>query len=133
MTLAELARKVRPLIEKAAQYLEDSDALEGKQLFPEWSVGAEYTTGCRVRYGDGLYKVLQDHTAQSAWTPDAAPSLFTMVLIPDPTVTPEWIQPDSTNGYMTGDKVLFNGAVYESLIDNNVWSPISYPAGWRMI
>ena len=34
---------------------------------------------------------------------------------------------------MTGDKVKFNGKTYESLIDNNIWSPEAYPAGWKEI
>ena len=42
-------------------------------------------------------------------------------------------QPDSTNPYKKGDRVRFNGKVYESLIDNNVWSPSAYPAGWREV
>ena len=51
------------------------------------------------------------------------PSLFTTVLIEDQTIIPEWEQPTSTNGYMTGDKVMHNGITYESLVDNNVWEP----------
>lgn len=43
----------------------------------------------------------------------------------------EWKQPDSTNPYMKGDKVTYNGKTYESVIDNNVWSPDTYPAGWK--
>jgi len=31
---------------------------------------------------------------------------------------------------MTGDRVLFNGEVYISKIDNNVWSPDTY--GWEL-
>ena len=54
-------------------------------------------------------------------------------MIPDPDVIPEWEQPDSTNAYKKGDKVRFEGKVYESLIDNNVWSPSAYPAGWRQV
>lgn len=34
---------------------------------------------------------------------------------------------------MTGDKVTYNGKVYMSLIDNNVWSPDAYPAGWQEV
>lgn len=45
----------------------------------------------------------------------------------------EWTQVDSTNAYSIGDRVLFNGVIYESLIDNNVWSPTDYPAGWSEI
>ena len=77
--------------------------------------------------------MLQDHTSQAGWEPGAAPSLFAKVLIPDPDVIPEWEQPDSTNPYKKGDKVRFEGKVYESLIDNNVWSPSTYPAGWHQV
>ena len=80
-----------------------------------------------------LDSVLQDHTSQASWEPGAAPSLFAKVLIPDPDVIPEWEQPDSTNAYKKGDKVRFEGKVYKSLIDNNVWSPSAYPAGWQQI
>jgi hypothetical protein len=34
---------------------------------------------------------------------------------------------------MKGDKVMFNGAVYESTIDNNVWAPDVYPGGWQIL
>ena len=54
-------------------------------------------------------------------------------MIPDPDVIPEWEQPDSTNAYKKGDKVRFEGKVYKSLIDKNVWSPSAYPAGWQQI
>lgn len=50
------------------------------------------------------------------------------MLIPDPETIPEWVQPDSTNPYMAGDKVTHNGKTWVSDIDNNVWSPGEY--GW---
>ena len=46
---------------------------------------------------------------------------------------PEWVQPDSTNAYSKGDKVSYNGHIYESIIDGNVWSPDAYPQGWQLI
>ena len=134
MTLTELARKLRPLIEKAAISLDDADALEAKELYPQWSGdGVGYFANDRVRYEGTLYKVLQPHVSQESWTPIAAPSLFAKVLIPDPDVVPEWEQPDSTNPYQIGDRVMFNEQVYESTINNNIWSPESYPAGWKLI
>lgn len=133
MTLTELARKLRPLIEKAAASLDDEDALEGKELFSRWKEDTEYTVDDRILYNNVLYRCLQTHTSQSAWTPSDAPSLWTKVLIPDPTVIPDWEQPISTNGYQIGDKVRYNGKVWESTIANNVWSPTDYPAGWREI
>lgn len=134
MTLIELARKLRPYIEKAAISLNDEDALEAKELYPVWSgENISYKKDERIRYNEILYRVLQDHTSQNNWDPISAPSLFAKILIPDPTIIPEWEQPDSTNPYMKGDKVMFEGSVYESLIDNNIWSPSAYPAGWLLI
>lgn len=134
MTLLELARKLRPYIEKAAMFLEDSDALEAIQLFPHWSgENVGYFVDDKVQYDNTLYRCLQAHTSQNAWTPTAATSLWAKVLIPDPNIIPEWEQPDSTNPYQIGDKVRFEGKVYESLIANNIWSPAVYPAGWREI
>lgn len=133
MTLTELATKLRPLIERAAQSLDDADALEAVTLFPLWKPGEEYKAGQKVQDKGILYTVLQDHTSQDGWAPDVAPSLFAKVLIPNPDIIPEWEQPSSTNPYMKGDKVRFEGDVYESLIDNNVWSPSAYPAGWKKV
>lgn len=111
-------------------------ALDSKELFPYWNVEAAYEVGARVRFEDTLYKCLQAHQAQADWTPTAAPSLWAKVLIPDPEVVPVWEQPDSTNPYMKGDRVHYPTAddpIYESLIDNNTWSPEAYPAGWQVV
>lgn len=50
--------------------------------------------------------------------------------VPD---APEWVQPQAHNPYRIGDRVTFEGAVYESVHDANVWSPAAYPMGWRKI
>lgn len=128
MTLTELARKLRPLIEKAAAGLTDTDALEAVQLFPLWDTTATYAINDRVRYDGTLYRCLQAHTAQETWTPTDAPSLWAKVLIPDPDTIPAWEQPDSTNPYAKGDKVAHNGKTWVSTIDGNVWEPGVY--GW---
>ena len=134
MTFTELARKLRPYIQKAALSLSDTDALEAKQLYPQWSGdGVGYLVDDRVRYEGVLYKVLQAHVSQVGWAPTDAPSLFAKVLIPDDNVVPEWEQPDSTNPYMLGDRVMYKGQMYESVINGNIWSPQDYPAGWKQI
>lgn len=131
MTLIELAMKLRPYIEKAANSLPDEDALEAVQLFKVWEPTATYMVGDRVRFDGVLYNCLQAHTAQTAWTPTAAPSLWAKVLIPDPNVIPEWEQPDSTNPYQIGDKVTHNGKTWECTCANNVWEPGVY--GWQEV
>lgn len=122
------AMELRAIIEEAMSKEDDSVVLETPQLLPEWKAGIAYTTGKKIQYGGIVWKVLQDHTSQDGWEPGVAPSLFAEVLIPDPDVIPEWKQPDSTNPYMTGDKVTHNGSTWVSNIDNNVWEPGVY--GW---
>ena len=118
-----------------AETLSDAQALQVPMLFDEFDGnGVAYEVGKRVLYNDILYKVIQAHTSQADWTPVAAPSLFAKVI--NETIDgsiPEFEQPDSTNPYMKGDRVIFNGKVYESLIDNNVYSPEAYPAGWKEV
>lgn len=135
MSVVDDARHLRSVIEQLSVNLDDEQAVEVVELFPTWRVGTEYKIGDRVRYLDVLYKVLQNHTSQADWTPDTAVSLFAKVLIPSKDI-PVWEQPTSTNAYMTGDRVYYPTAqddVYESLIDNNVWSPTAYPQGWKVI
>ena len=111
----------------------DEMSLQVLNLYPTWKAEVNYSVGDRVLYNDTLYKVITAHISQETWTPVDAPSLFAKVLIPDENIIPEWVQPDSTNAYMTGDKVVYNGIVYVSIIDNNIWSPEAYPAGWSVV
>ena len=44
----------------------------------------------------------------------------------------DFVQPTGAHdAYKKGDKVRFENKIYESLIDNNVYSPSAYPAGWK--
>ena len=47
------------------------------------------------------------------------------------TEIPEWEQPDSTNPYMRGNRVMHGGKMWESDVENNVWEPGIY--GWHEI
>ena len=112
----------------------EEDAYSMRYLYPEWdSNGHEYKKDEKLMYDDKFYKVLQNHISQSDWTPDTAVSLY--VEISDPNVEyPEFKQPQGAHdAYMKGDKITFNSEKYESLIDNNVWSPTDYPAGWQKV
>lgn len=106
----------------------DERALSVPVLYPAWRSGVDYAVGTRVRYNGTLYRVLQAHSSQESWTPEAAPSLFAQVLIPDPDTVPDWVQPDSTNAYSKGERVRHNGKTWTSDINGNIWEPGQY--GW---
>ena len=129
------ARALRALIEKASASLPDEDALEAVELFPLWAADTAYALDIRVRYEDKLYHCVQAHTSQIGWEPPATPALWTEVAKPGE--IPVWKQPTGAqDAYNTGDLVHYpdaDGPVYRSTIDNNVWSPDTYPAGWEVV
>lgn len=116
--------------------LEESEAMEVADLYPEWQEKKAYVIDEILKYGknaDGetqLYKVLQAHTSQANWTPDTATSLFKKVGFTDNGV-PVWTQPlGATDAYKKGDVVSYNGQLYVSAVDANVWEPGIY--GWEL-
>ena len=121
------ALRLRNIIEKAVQSLDNELALQAVTLHPAWVSGTDYTEGFKVKYEAALYKCLIAHTAQDWWSPANARSLWAKVLLEDGQILP-WEQPDSTNSYAKGDKVTHNGSIWVSDIDNNVWEPGIY--GW---
>lgn len=132
MISREKAYQLRQMVVKASAFLDDEDALEAVELFPVWAANTDYAVDVRVRYGDKLYRCVQAHHSQIDWTPDATPALWTEVAKPGE--IPVWKQPTGAqDAYMKGDRVHYPDAdsfIYESIIDNNVWSPDEYPAGW---
>ena len=51
------------------QYLPDEQAIQFNMLYPEWVVGHEYRVDYTVRYGEDLYRCLQNHIS----TTDSSP------------------------------------------------------------
>ena len=121
--------KLRRAIEQAVQSLPTEIALEVPSLFEKWTVNKAVEVGERREYEGTLYEVVQAHTTQGNWTPDATPALWKEVA-PEG-VIPEWKQPlGAHDAYQKGDKVLYNELVYVSIVDNNVWEPTVY--GWEL-
>lgn len=118
----------------------DSDVmLSVASVFPSYQVGATYKTKSVFSYGVNsvgdpqLYQVLQDHTSSAEWPPDTSTSLYKAIGVTSDGY-PEWVQPlGSSDAYNTGDIVSYNGKLYQSTIDANVWAPDVYPTGWTEI
>ena len=128
--ISEKAKKKMAAVHAQARINADSNtdeqALAVPCLYPERSDIEENTkleAGQRVNHEEILYNVIQSHKKQADWAPNATPSLYAKVLIPEDGTVTDWEQPDSTNGYKTGDRVTHNEKTWESLVDNNVWEP----------
>lgn len=110
-------------------------------LYPEWTLGSYKVGDIRLAtYQDTHqpWKCRQDHdtTTYPDITPDG--TAWRTFWIPFHGTTPEtaqaWIAPSGAHdAYNQGDIVNYNGDLYESLIDGNVWSPEAYPAGWQAV
>ena len=100
--------------------IDDVTASEQATLFSEWVPGVKYAVGQLRRYGDTLYRCVQEHTSQEGWEPDKAASLWSATS----EEWPEWSQPiGAHDAYSAGAKVSHDGKHWTSDLDGNVWEP----------
>lgn len=131
-----IAQQMNRFFQIMAQQMEldDDKAMEIADLYEAWEVGKNYSVGKILKYGvnaDGetqLYSVLQAHTSQEDWKPDITPSLYKAIGFTESGVA-IWTQPlGAEDAYAKGDIVSYNGKLWESEADANVWQPGVY--GW---
>lgn len=86
-----------------------------------------YPLGAKVLRGGDVW---ESTIADNVWEP----GVYGWKNLSNPVTEPEvlpWVQPTGAHDtYNIGDKVIFEGHLWKSLIDANVWSPTGYPAGW---
>ena len=128
MNVIEQAEAIREAMDIAGATLDDEKALECVRLYRPYEVGKAYTVGEYFTYGVNgvgdpqLYKVAQAHISQADWTPDMTASLFVAIGL-DKQGYPIWSQPTGAHdAYNKGDIVDYNGTLYQSLNDGNVYS-----------
>lgn len=134
----QIAEQHRRALQMFAATLTEEQALEVATIYDPWCADKAYTKGEFVTYGTNavgdpqLYKVIQSHTSQLDWLPDQTASLYSPIGLDD-SGFPVWSQPTGAHdAYNKGDIVNYNGVLYESLIDGNVYAPDAYPAGWEL-
>ena len=139
MDKRQAAEQMRRALQIIAGGLTEAQALEVAAIYPEWEAGRSYAAGDILRHGTNsvgdpqLYKVVQAHTSQADWMPEATPALYDAFGL-DGSGYPIWSQPTGAHdAYNTGDVVDYNGTLYKSLMDGNVWSPEAYPQGWEAV
>ena len=139
MDKLQAAEQFRKALQMFAQTLTDEQAMEISTIYPAYEVGRAYSADEMFTYGVNdvgdpqLYRVVQAHTSQSDWTPDATPSLYAPIGL-NPQGYPKWSRPTGAHdAYNIGDIVDYNGTLYKSLINGNVYSPEEYPAGWEQV
>ena len=85
----------------------------------------------RIQFEGKLYRARQDLWDTESSTPAKSPNLWSEIIYSGGIrEIPESITPDAA--FAKDEKGKWKGIVYISLIDNNVWTPDQYPAGWKI-
>lgn len=124
---------LRSIVEKAASSLDDKTASTAATLFPRLKAdGSLVTAGTRINWNGTIKKAAVDLWDTAENNPENAPSLWANIeykegyrIIPD-TIT-------VTTAFAEGECGWWEGELYRSLLDSNVYTPAVYPAGWEIV
>lgn len=138
MRKLQKAEQFRRALQLFAQTVTDDMAMEIACIYPKYEVGKSYAANELFTYGTSsvgdpqLYRVVQAHVSQADWTPAGTPSLYTPIGLTKEGY-PMWSQPTGAHdAYNAEDIVDYNGTLYKSLVNGNVYSPEAYPTGWEV-
>lgn len=107
---------------------------------PDLRGAGKVKPGTLYRSGDALWCVVQAFDA-ATYTDDPGKYPALIRRVRPPAAVEPWVQPlDKVDSYQarnpfTGqpDRCEWQGRVFASKIDNNVWSPGAYPQGWTLV
>lgn len=133
MNHVENARKLRPLMVKAAQSLDDKDASEAVELYGGMQYdGSLIKAGMRINWGGTLKQAAVDLWDTAENNPDNAPTLWTDIAYRDGIrIIPETIT--AALAFALDELGWWKEHVYRSTITANVYTPDQYAAGWEQL
>lgn len=133
MTPQEKARKLRPLIEKAAASLTDKDASMSAELFPKLKQdGSLVEADTRINWKGKVMKARSDLWDLEINDPDHAPTLWAELSYRDGIrIIPEYIT--VTEAFSENELGWWGDVLYRSKVNNNVYTPVQYPAYWEAV
>ena len=124
---------LRSIVEQAAVSLDDKTASTAASLFPRLKAdGSLVSVGTRINWNGTIKKAAVDLWDTNENNPNNAPGLWQDIaykegyrIIPD-TIT-------VTMAFAKGECGWWNGVLYRSLLDANVYTPAAYPQGWEKV
>ena len=131
--ILEQARKLRPIIEKAAKSLSDFDASEAPTLFPTLKQDGQLVkAGTRINWHGVVKRAAVDLWDTEANKPDHAPALWEDISYRDGIrIIPDVIT--AGTAFAEGELGWWGDLLYRSVIPANVYTPAQYPAGWEAV
>lgn len=127
------AKTIRGYIETAAAGLDDAAASQMALLFPGLKGdGSLVESGTRINWNGVVKRAAVDLWDTETNNPDNAPTLWEdLAYIDGIRIIPDVIT--AGTAFSKGEQGWWNGALYESQADNNVWTPDAYPAYWTEV
>lgn len=125
------ARAFRKLVEQGSVSLSDAQASTAPDILPRMQYTGELIkSGTRIKWGDAIKRAAVDLWATEENDPDHAPTLWEDILYKDGVrIIPEVFTVGLA--FAIGELGYWDGVIYKSLINANVWTPEAYPAGWE--
>jgi len=121
-------RAAAPIIERALNQLSDSEVYEVKFLYSELDPNREYQVGERFQYQNQLYTTIQESIGRKLFMNNSE-DYFRVTDKPSYLIE-NW---KVSRIYQNNEKVRYGSHIYQSILDNNMWSPQDFPAGWSLI
>lgn len=133
MSILENARKTRAAIETAAVSLDDATASTAPDMFPRLrGSGALVKAGTRINWNGIVKKAAVDLWDTKENNPDNAPNLWADLpykdgyrIIPEVITAPE--------AFAEGECGWWDGVLYRSRVNGNVYTPAVYPDNWEAV
>lgn len=111
----------------------DAQASEVVDIYPKLkSDNSLINAGTRINYNGIIKRAAVDLWDTEENNPDNAPTLWEDIDYKEgyriilETIT-------AGTAFTKGERGWWNGVLYESLIDNNVWTPDAYSTGWAVV
>lgn len=127
------AIKIRHAIEESSISLDDKTASEAPELFPRLKGdNSLIKAGTRINWNGAVKRASVDLWDTETNNPDNAPTLWEDILYKDGIrIIPETIT--AGTAFSMGEQGWWKDVLYESVIDNNIWTPESYLLGWKIV
>lgn len=131
--IIENARKLRAAVIKATAGLDDKIASTIPDLYPRMTYNGELiSAGTRINWNGSIKRAAVDLWDREENNPNLAPTLWEDIEYRDGfRIIPTTIT--AGTAFASGELGWWNGVLYRSTLDNNVWTPEAYPAGWEVV
>lgn len=134
--MKEIGLQTTTVLQERAPDLTGTQIIDRETDIPDFDPAVQYLnwkTGSVVRDDDQVWKLLQPYDS-TIYTdkPVNLRAQWGLCHTKNPKKAKPYVEPQGTSGmYMKDECCSKNDIVYISLIDNNVWPPDQYPAGWK--